>query len=190
MDVQISPILQDFVSSGSLRSRCPAPITATITKYQSRARVPMTISCLWATGWALEGFLCRIQGRNFDCMHISQWVDLDLFVQGTKKGQCPVKDGLSTSICPYIHLSPSRRPKQSYGRTKAGSRRAKPGSLKTKPGSRRPRQAQGGPSQSPGGPSQAPGGPNQAQGGPSKAPGGPSQAQGGPSLAPGGQARL
>ena len=43
--------LQDFVSSGSLRSRCPAPITATITKYQSRARVPMTISCLWATGY-------------------------------------------------------------------------------------------------------------------------------------------
>ena len=108
-------VLQDFVSSGSLRSRCPAPITATITKYQSSARVPMTISCLWATGWALEGFLCRIQGRNFDCMHISQWVDLDLFVQGTKKGQCPVKDGLCTSICPYIHLSPSRRPKQSYG---------------------------------------------------------------------------
>ena len=31
--------------------RCPAYITATITKYQSRARLPMTISCLWATGF-------------------------------------------------------------------------------------------------------------------------------------------
>ena len=31
-DVQIPPILQDFVSSSSFRSRCPAHITATITK--------------------------------------------------------------------------------------------------------------------------------------------------------------
>ena len=43
-------ILQDFVPSGSLRGRCPAYTIATIIKYQSRARVPMTISCLWATG--------------------------------------------------------------------------------------------------------------------------------------------
>ena len=43
-------ILQDFVPSGSLRGRCPAYITSTIKRYQSRARVPMTISCLWATG--------------------------------------------------------------------------------------------------------------------------------------------
>ena len=56
MDIQISPVLQDFVSSGSLRSRCPTHITATITKYQSRARVPMTISCLWATGYSLFFF--------------------------------------------------------------------------------------------------------------------------------------
>ena len=46
-------ILQDFVPSGSLRGRCPAYLTATITKYQSRSRVPMTISCLRATGFFL-----------------------------------------------------------------------------------------------------------------------------------------
>ena len=34
--------------------RCPAHITATIIKYQSRARVPMTISCLWVTGSGLR----------------------------------------------------------------------------------------------------------------------------------------
>ena len=33
MDVQIPPVLQDFVSSSSLRSRCPAYIKATIMKY-------------------------------------------------------------------------------------------------------------------------------------------------------------
>ena len=54
MDIQIPPVLQDFIFSGSFRSRCPSSITATITKYQSRARVPMTISCLWPTG-----FLCH-----------------------------------------------------------------------------------------------------------------------------------
>ena len=47
-------ILQDFVSSGTLQSRCPAPITATITKYQIRARVTMTISCLWAIGFEAD----------------------------------------------------------------------------------------------------------------------------------------
>ena len=36
--------------------RCPAYITATITKYQSRARVPMTISCVWATGFPVLSF--------------------------------------------------------------------------------------------------------------------------------------
>ena len=34
--------------------RCPAYITATIIKYQSRARVPMTISCLWVSGSGLR----------------------------------------------------------------------------------------------------------------------------------------
>ena len=43
-------ILQDFVPSGSLRGRCPAYLTANIKKCQSRARVPISISCLWATG--------------------------------------------------------------------------------------------------------------------------------------------
>ena len=43
-------ILQDFVPSSSLQGRCPAYIIAIITKYQSRAGVPMTISCLWGTG--------------------------------------------------------------------------------------------------------------------------------------------
>ena len=59
-------ILQDFVPSGSLRGRCPAYTIATIIKYQSRARVPMTISCLWATGFysihpSMHRFLHRIQ---------------------------------------------------------------------------------------------------------------------------------
>ena len=44
-------ILQDFVPSGTLWGRCPAYTIDTIQKYQSRARVPMTISCLWATGF-------------------------------------------------------------------------------------------------------------------------------------------
>ena len=44
-------ILQDFVPSGTLWGRCPAYLTATIMKCCSRARVPMTISCLWATGF-------------------------------------------------------------------------------------------------------------------------------------------
>ena len=49
-----SPCIQkDFVLSGSLWGRCSTYITATIMKYQSKARVPMTISCLWATGFSL-----------------------------------------------------------------------------------------------------------------------------------------
>ena len=44
-------ILQDFVYSCSLWSCCPAHTTANATKYQSRARAPMTISCLWATAF-------------------------------------------------------------------------------------------------------------------------------------------
>ena len=48
-------VLTPFLEPPYLRSRCPAPITATITKYQSRARVPMTISCLWATGFLFSG---------------------------------------------------------------------------------------------------------------------------------------
>ena len=46
-------ILQDFIPSGSLCGHCPAYITlitATIMKYQSRARVLMTMFCFWATG--------------------------------------------------------------------------------------------------------------------------------------------
>ena len=60
-------ILQDFVPSGSLRGRCPAYTIATIIKYQSRARVPMTISCLWATGCFLLCLLltfCRARRRQ------------------------------------------------------------------------------------------------------------------------------
>ena len=44
-------ILQDSVSSGALLGGYPAYLTATIITYCSRARVPMTISCLWATGY-------------------------------------------------------------------------------------------------------------------------------------------
>ena len=54
-------ILQDFVPSGSLWGRYPAYLTANIKKCQSRARVPMTISCLWATGcYVLSRFLYSI----------------------------------------------------------------------------------------------------------------------------------
>ena len=58
-------ILQDFVSSGSLWSRCPAYMIATITKYQSRARVPMTNSCLWATGYHQKRYflITEINGK-------------------------------------------------------------------------------------------------------------------------------
>ena len=33
------------------QGRCPPHEIVTITKYQNRARLPMTISCLWATGF-------------------------------------------------------------------------------------------------------------------------------------------
>ena len=46
-------ILQDFVPFGTLGGSCPAYITATIEIYQSRASIPMTMSCLWVTGRAL-----------------------------------------------------------------------------------------------------------------------------------------
>ena len=48
-------ILDNSVPSGSLWGHCPAYLTAAIRKYQSRARVPMTISCLWVTGFFLSG---------------------------------------------------------------------------------------------------------------------------------------
>ena len=51
-----SPCIQhDFDPSNSLWGHCPAYLTAAIRKYQSRARVPMTISCLWVTGFFLSG---------------------------------------------------------------------------------------------------------------------------------------
>ena len=45
-----SCILQDFVPIGSPWGCCPAYKTATIMKYQCRAKVPWTIYRLWVTG--------------------------------------------------------------------------------------------------------------------------------------------
>ena len=58
-------ILQDFAPSGSLWSRCPAYMIAAITKYQSRGRVPMTNSCLWATGYHQKRYflIAEINGK-------------------------------------------------------------------------------------------------------------------------------
>ena len=42
-------ILHDFLPFGSFRGHCPADTTATIMKYWSRSRAPMTVFSLWAT---------------------------------------------------------------------------------------------------------------------------------------------
>ena len=53
--------------SGSLRGCCPAHIKATITKCQSRARVPMTISCLWATSLLFVSVAANVRFRRCCC---------------------------------------------------------------------------------------------------------------------------
>ena len=52
-------ILNHTISLHDAKCRCPAHKTATITKYQSRARVPMTSSCLCATGSTQLALLAR-----------------------------------------------------------------------------------------------------------------------------------
>ena len=60
-------ILQDYIPSSSLGGCCPAHIKATITKCQSRARVPMTISCLWATSLLFVSVAANVRFRRCCC---------------------------------------------------------------------------------------------------------------------------
>ena len=52
-DGQISPVF--FRTWFLFGAEAPLTLKATINKPLSRARVPMTISCLWATGYTTRG---------------------------------------------------------------------------------------------------------------------------------------
>ena len=80
-------ILLDCVPFGSLSGHCPAYITTTIMKYQSRARVPMPVSCLWGTGSLLmiqkiyaENEMNNIAGEGREKLKLTQKLSLNLLL--------------------------------------------------------------------------------------------------------------
>ena len=75
-NVQIPLFSTELCSLWSSSGRCSAQTIATLPKYHSRARVPLTISCLWATGynqesgskcWATCSFFCSFTAHTFPC---------------------------------------------------------------------------------------------------------------------------